>query len=457
MTANTDQANPFDALPAQPLQQYFCPGAVYPITRSVHLARLAAFYPQCRECAHRCDTGQLTPATVNRLQSTQRRVERPTLFTAEGIRGIYLNELTRSRAGEIAGSIASLLWERTPRRILMEGEPTTGMGVSRRVGPTVVIGQDERPSSPDILSGVAMALRRCGCQVVDVGIATTACFWYGVHHLQAAAGIYVTGAGCGASWTGLDVVDRGARPVSADASEQDSLTLAQVETRLREGFSRPTRTGGSQRSFQAAIPYEAGLWKHFHALRPLQVGIACSSRLMRQLLTRLFERLPCRLELFDIPVRKRDLRTDDDPDLRTLCNWVGERGADLGMLIDDDGFGCRWIDERGKPVPLTAAVRVLADFVLGESPQQTVIAAEPLADSLQMSIVRHGGTLLPLTPSAARFSSSIEQHQAVFAADEQGRCWFFEAYPTCDAVLTLAKMLQALSRSDARFSDVIGA
>src|SRR5690606_20363517 len=144
---------------------YICPGEVHPISRSVHLSRLAAFYPGCRDCPLRCDTGHLPPQTLERLQRTETRVERPSLSTAEGVRGIYLNELTRTKSAAIASALAALLWEDAP--LMARGEPAGEEPAGRRVRPSVVVGYDERPFSPDLFAGVLSALRRMGCQVVD--------------------------------------------------------------------------------------------------------------------------------------------------------------------------------------------------------------------------------------------------------------------------------------------------
>ena len=55
---------------------YICPGETHPISRSVHLSRLAAFYPKCRECPLRKDTGNLATHTVEAIRATERRVQR---------------------------------------------------------------------------------------------------------------------------------------------------------------------------------------------------------------------------------------------------------------------------------------------------------------------------------------------------------------------------------------------
>ena len=49
----------------------------------------------------------------------------------------------------------------------------------------------------------------------------------------------------------------------------------------------------------------------------------------------------------------------------------------------------------------------------------------------------------------------MRRNRAPFAADGAGRYWFAEAYPACDALLTLLHLLQALSRSDTPLSEVV--
>ena len=49
----------------------------------------------------------------------------------------------------------------------------------------------------------------------------------------------------------------------------------------------------------------------------------------------------------------------------------------------------------------------------------------------------------------------MRAHQAVFGGGASGRFWFSESFPTCDAILALAKVLELLSQSDAPFSEVV--
>ena len=421
---------------------YICPGEQHPISRAVHLARLAAFYPACRSCPLRGDTGQLAKHVVECLQSTERRAERASLFTADGARGVHLNELSRRKAENIAAAFAAHLWNDAP--LLARTDESARIG--RRSRPTVVLAQDERPSSPDVATGALAGLRQMGCQVVDLGIVTRACFSFSVDHLQASGGVYVTGSGCGPAWTGMDFCGRGAQPLSQAA-------LKTIESRLTEEYSRPTRQAGTHRYFQAAVPYEAGLWKHFHALRPLTVVCGTPSRVLRALLSRIFETLPCRLVLTELPLRVRDLADDIDPDVQRVGRAVKKHRADLGLVIDDDGLACAVVDEAGDRVPDETLIRLLAELVLTSHGGRAVVLTRSEPEGLPTAIEKAGGRCVTADDSIAAIFSAMREESAVFGSSAS-RFWFGESYPTCDAILTLARILELLSRSDAALSEV---
>ena len=58
-------------------EPYVCPGEERPISRSVHLARLAAFDPACRMCSRRHEAGPFPLITPEDLE-IQARAARPT-------------------------------------------------------------------------------------------------------------------------------------------------------------------------------------------------------------------------------------------------------------------------------------------------------------------------------------------------------------------------------------------
>ena len=441
--------------------QYVCPGESHAISRAVHLSRLAAFYPKCRECSHRQETGQLPQPQFAEDDSARPRLSERSLFTLEGVRGVYLNDLTRQKAGELAAGFASLLWESLPLTGRSDLRDANSKRPIRRSGPVVVVGFDERPSSPDIVTGVAAALRRMSCQVVDISQTSAPCFRFAVAHLQAAGGVLISGHGCEPSWTGLDFVGKQGRPISAagrraangdDVNAPRTIRLDDIHDRCEQVAARPLRQGGTQRVFPASVPYLAGLWKHFHALRPLRVVIACSVRFVRETLDTLFAKLPVTLDWVEIPQRCRDLLNADDSDVRRLQNAVLAQSADFGFVIDDDGANVAVLDEIGALLAPDDLLSLLAEVLAAEQPGGAIVIDNAARERLQPRIAARNRRCWLGGWTQSDQWQAMRSEAAICGGGATGRVWLRESVPATDAILTLAQLLRCLSRNDSPLS-----
>ena len=443
--------------------QYVCPGETHAISRAVHLSRLAAFYPKCRECSHRQETGQLPQPQFESEDSSRPRESERSLFTLEGVRGVYLNDLTRHKAGELSAAFASLLWESLPLTGRSDLRDANSKRPIRRSGPVIVVGFDERPSSPDIVTGVAAALRRMSCQVVDIGQTSLPCFRFAVAHMQAAGGIFISGHGCEPSWTGLDFVVKHGRPVSLAGRRVEQresgaarvLSLESIENRSEQIAVRPLRQGGTQRVFQASVPYLAGLLKRFHALRPLRVAIACPVRFVRRTLDELFEKLPVTLNWVEIPQRQRDVLNEHDADIRRVREAVVAQSADFGLLIDDDGANVAVVDELGRLLAPGDLLCLLADALPADEVGGAVVIDNAAREHLQPRIAAKNFRCWLGGWTQSDVWQAMRHEAAICGGGATGRVWFHDAEPVCDAILTLAQLLQALSREDSPLSQVV--
>ncbi|HEY4262392.1 MAG TPA: hypothetical protein VGM98_19680 [Schlesneria sp.] len=424
-------------------QAYTCPGESYQISRSVHLARLASGFAECRTCPQNDAvrrSSMTTPVTEPSPAGT--------LVTSNGIRGTYLNEIDRSRATNWGAAFASLLWDKQPR-IGRATDANESTSLIARPGPMVVIGFDERPSSPDIVMGIALGLRRMGCQVVDLGQTTGPCFRFASHHLDAAGGVFVTGAGCDPAWTGFQFTGSGSIPW------MQPEILRTMESRAKTIVVRPTRHAGTQRAFNAAVPYEAGLWKLFHALRPLRVACGSATRQLPKLLDQLFARLPCQITHEILPVRRRDLGDSHDADVQRVAAATVHGQHHLGIVVDDDGERCAFVTDQGQLVSIAELLRLLTLFELHDHRSARVVLDNQLDPQIRTSLQSINPACQVETTSVAELPSSLIHYNADLGLTADHRVWFGGAYPACNAIQTLARVLQALSLSDAPMSELL--
>ncbi len=445
---------------------FHCPGESHPVTFSVHVARQASGFAACRTCSHNTISGHGLAAgpSPSGKHSTGR-----SLITQDGIRGLYLNELDRLRAANWSAAFASILWDEQPRvgrkanakdngalsttdgtSIVKEGGgPIASLPPSSvRRGPVVVMGFDERSSSPDIVMGVALGLRRMGCHVIDLGQTTSPCFHFAVHHLDAVGGMFVTGAGCDPAWTGFRLAGRTSIPwMQPDV-------LQQLESRANGKVERPTRTAGFQRPFHAVVPYQAGLWKFFHALRPLNIVCGTATRQLPRTLDSLFSRLPCRLTHEPLPTRKRNLNDPQDADVRRVSAAVTAQEQHLGVIIDDDGERCAFFTDQGELVSIRELAQLLVTCELHEHRAIRIELDESLGPDTGWLKTASTTCQVDQAPTVD-LPATIMQHSSNLAISADNRVWFGGDYPACDAILTLARVLQSLSLTDKPMSEII--
>ena len=412
----------------EPTAEYRCPGEEYPISQAVHLGRLARFYPGCRQCLHRDDTGTLSARQVKRLLETRARgLPRP-LFHDEGAGGVYLNDLTPGIAREMAAALGVALQRRGALQ-----------DASRHGTPVIVIAGDGRPLSCELVAAVGEGLRWAGCRVVDIGPATAACLTFAIGHLAGGGGILVGNPDEKPQMVGLKFWAGGPRPLSAGGA------LDTLEEVYGSGVDRPTRRYGPLRRFQAEVPYLASLAGYYHALRPLRFVLDTSCGTLVRYLQKLTEPVACRI------IECQSALAPDRPSERIVAE-----SAHFGVAVGDDGETCRLFDEQGRRVPAEQLLVLIAGHVLSERPQRTVVLEAETAAEVAEAIRAAGGRVALSGARRAEMAAAMRTHGGLLGGGQSGRLWYdCGGLPLPDALRTLTLLLVLLSQSDRPLSEVL--
>lgn len=402
---------------------YHCPGELQPVSRAVHLARIAAGYDACRDCPQRGQTGSLP----RRIARNPRHVSQRTpadWISSEGIRGVYLNELTRERMARLTGHILNLA---QANRVASDASPGRARGRLR-----VLVGHDARPSSPDLAVGIVATLRRWGCDTADLARVSRGGFDFAMRRLRPDLGLYVTGGLHPFHWNGLDII-------GADGEEwRHPGELTRLGERLEGEPARIRRAQGAYQPVTIQEEYEAVLVEQFHAIRPLRLAIACADPLTLETLRKLLERTPCSAWFVAA-------RTSPEADAgRQLADAIRERHADAGFFIGSDGRSCLLLDECGMPFSISQTVHLLTAALEKDAPNTT---EERNESSERVTFETAAWEWHPL------HSSSVRKHETMYADDRPARYRFRAGTPGCNAVLTVARSLQTYSLTPGPVSD----
>ncbi|KPF44460.1 phosphomannomutase [Rhizobium sp. AAP43] len=253
-------------------------------------------------------------------------------FGTSGLRGLSV---------DLVGSVSALHATAFCRHLV-------DLGLSS--GSPIVIGQDFRPSSPEIASTVMAAVARMGFKPVDCGtIPTPALALYGTS--IGAAGLMITGSHIPADRNGIKFY----RPDGEiDKQDEDAITRLARELATDASANLVETGSGEQAETEATglfLKRNLGVLAP-EALAGKRIGVYQHSSVARDMLVSMLEAYGAtvfplgRSDRF-IPV---DTEAVSDDTIRLLAGWSDELGLDSILSTDGDGDRPLVTDEHGLPL-----------------------------------------------------------------------------------------------------------
>jgi len=123
----------------------------------------------------------------------------PAIFKAYDMRGIYPEEINE-RVAEILG------------RALVEF-----LSGKRNKKLNIVLGQDNRASSPFLFSGLKRGITLAGSNIINLGLSSTPMFYFGVSKYKYDGGVQITASHNPPQYNGFKIVKKGGRIVGENS------------------------------------------------------------------------------------------------------------------------------------------------------------------------------------------------------------------------------------------------
>lgn len=384
---------------------FLCPGESLPINRSLHLARLAAGYDACRNCVHRCETSTLPKQVVKGLWTRAEGFEKRTYVLN---RGIYLNELTRPIMVNIVEHVLELSGETRVETTLHTAQPSTF-----NVAPRILVAHDWRPSSPDLVVGVVSALRRWGCEIVDLGQVSRSCFDFAMGQFHADLGLYVTGGNEPENVNGLDIIDS----TGIEWSQPGRLT--ELQNRIDQPANRPHRRAGNYQAIPVMEMYESQAASQFVGINSLKIALTCGELQTMQILGSSLLDQGCEVQFLNCNFSEPDFRKQTEQ----FRNTMRDCHVDVGFLIRPNGQSTFAFDERAKQLSTTSLLNLLS------SPSSARHILEPMQSVEELLL-------------------QTRQPSGSIATDGTGRFWLADHNPECDSIIVVSRILKAMMNTD---------
>jgi phosphomannomutase len=356
----------------------------------------------------------------------------PSVFKAYDVRGIYPTELDEEGAYRVARAYAEHF------------EPRS-----------VAVGRDMRLSAPSMAAAVVDGILDAGVDVADLGLVGTEMLYHAVAELGLDGGICVTASHNPKEYTGMKIVRRGALPVGGDSG------LAEIRARAAASFDPSTSRGAVRgEDVWPSFVEKVLSFVDLGAIGRLRVVVDAANGMAGVMLPPVLERLP-QLDVvrchFDpdgsFPTHEPNPLLPENREF--IVTKVAEEGADLGVAYDGDADRCFFVDDTGEFVPGDFVTALLAEAVLARHPGQKVIYDVRASWAVPETISRAGGLPLANRVGHAFIKQRMRAEDAAFAGEVSAHYYFREFSQADTGVVPFLVMLELLSRSDARLSELL--
>ena len=359
----------------------------------------------------------------------------PDIFKAYDIRGLVDSELSPDFAFAVGLAFA--------RFLEIEREPST-----------VIIGEDMRPSSPELAEAFSAGVTSNGTNVIRIGLASTDLLYFAAGSKNLPGAMF-TASHNPAAYNGIKLCFSGARPIGKETG------LQTIEKFVRQGMPVAMRPVGVETTENLLDAYADYLHKlvSFKGNRRLKIVIDAGNGMAGFTAPAIFERLgaeiiPLYFEL-DGNFPNHEANPIDPANLRDLQKAVLEHKADIGLAFDGDADRCFLVDENGETVDPSLLTSLIATRELAKHPGATIIHSLISSRTVVEVINELGGVPVRSRVGHSYIKALMAETGAVFGGEHSGHFYFKDFWRADSGALAALHALAALGESDQTISQLL--
>lgn len=359
----------------------------------------------------------------------------PNIFKAYDIRGLVDTEIDADFAFATGVSFA--------RFLQIEREPGT-----------IVIGEDMRPSSPELADAFSAGATSQGMDVIRIGLASTDMLYFASGKLGLPGAMF-TASHNPAQYNGIKLCLSKARPIGKESG------LVTIENFVREGSPIALRNVGVEKQRNMLEEYVDYLLTLVDVtkIRPLRIIVDAGNGMAGHTAPAIFARLNCEVipmyfEL-DGSFPNHEANPLDETTLKDLKKAMIEKKADLGLAFDGDADRCFLVDERGIAVNPSALTALIAQRELQKHPGSKIIYNLISSRAVQEVIAENGGTGLRSRVGHSYIKKMMAESGAIFGGEHSGHFYFKEFWMADSGALAALHAIAALGESSTSMSELL--
>ena len=353
------------------------------------------------------------------------------IFKAYDIRGVYGDELDESLAYRVGRALPGLLG-----------------------GNRALVGRDARLSSPSLAEALERGIADAGCDVDDVGLASTPMVYFFTAEFGYDFSVQVTASHNPAAYNGFKISRRGALPVGYDTG------LAELEALCHAPAPAPAAHRGALAKKDYLPEFLAFLARFRPDFGGLRVVVDCSDGMAALTARSLFKGCDATF-IADTP----DGAFPDHPPnpleeagRANVIRAVRDARADLGVIFDGDADRVMFVDERGEFVRPDLMIAPMAIPFLRRHPGAPILHDVRTSRGVTEFLSSAGAKPFIWKVGHAFAKVKLRELDAPFGGEYAGH-YYFRDFHWCDsgelaALVALGEIAAARAKGTA-FSQLI--
>jgi len=357
------------------------------------------------------------------------------VFHAYDVRGVWGREIDEALAERIGRAVAAHL---RPGR--------------------VCVGNDMRASAGPARDALVRGLTAMGCDVEEVGLASTPMQYFACGHGGFDAGVQVTASHNPAEYIGFKISGKGVLPVGGDSG------LPEIE-RLATAAEAPAPAKGTRPG--RVVRREVGEEYGRHVLsfwrpgpRKPRVVVDCANGMgsleVRHALSRLGLEMEVLYPDLDGTFPNHEANPLRHENLRDLQRAVVAGKADLGVAFDGDADRAAFVDEKGGVATSDLVTALLAEEILPREPRGAAVVYDLRSSRVVAETVRGlGGRPVREKVGHAFMKARLRKENGPFGGEYSGHFYFRDNWHADSGAIAAVEVLNRLSRDPRPFSEIL--
>jgi len=364
------------------------------------------------------------------------------IFKAYDIRGIYPDEINKYDGKKIGEAFVKFLKKKNRKKL------------------DIIIGQDNRISSPSLSKYLKQGILEQGANIIDIGLTSTPMFYFASKLYNCDGGLMITASHNPPEYNGFKIIDKGASPIGENSGLKEIKKIVLSLESTKDGKKK--KNIKKRNVLKKYLDFNFSISKlDFQKLKTaqLRIGIDTANAVSGILINHLKKRLPCKIyHLFP----KLDGRFPnhlanplEEKNIKDLKELVRKEKLDLGIAFDGDGDRIVFIDEKGETIPSDFITCLISQILLKSNPGSKILYNICSSNIIRDVVKENRGIAIAGKIGHTFIKEKMKKDNVIFAGEFSGHYFLGSPYFFEIPLFVLFKILNEISYSKKTMSQLI--